>query len=79
MPASSASEWLTATAIGTGAFVPIALTILSTDHDLRPRMPHVSLTPAVEVAERAVLRARLTVAAWLLVLAWHLEPQGGSR
>ncbi|MFE7232522.1 hypothetical protein ACFVAF_18050 [Streptomyces sp. NPDC057596] len=80
MAAATAAEWLTAAAIGTGAFVPGALLILSLDHDLTPRLPHVDLEPARAAAERAAQRARVRLAAWLLVLAWHLEePKGAAR
>jgi hypothetical protein len=83
MPAATAAEWLTAAAIGTGAFLPGALVILGLDHQL----PRVSLAPARAVAHRAhdaaehaALKARVQLAAWLLVLACHLEqPQEGAR
>lgn len=86
MPAATATEWLTAAAIGTAGFVPGALLILGLDHDLRPRMPHLSLDQARTAAhrahdatEQAALKARLQLAAWLLVIAWHLESKGATR
>jgi hypothetical protein len=46
MPAATATEWLTAAAIGTGAYLPGALLILGLDHEL----PHLSPTAALHRA-----------------------------
>lgn len=82
MPAATAAEWLTAAAIGTGSFLPIAAAVHFAGHDL----PHVSLDPARAAAHRAhdaaeqtALKARLRLAAWLLVLACHLETKEAAR
>jgi hypothetical protein len=82
MPAATATEWLTAAAIGTGAFLPIAAATFAAGRDL----PHVSLDPARhaahrvhDAAEQAALKARLRMAAWLLAIAWHLEAKGVTR
>ncbi|WP_439947260.1 hypothetical protein [Streptomyces sp. BBFR109] len=80
MTAATATEWLTAAGLATAAFIPGALLILSLDHDLRPRLPHIDLEPARETAARAAQWARLQTAALLLLLAWHLEqPKGVTR
>ncbi|MEU7381512.1 hypothetical protein AB0A91_16220 [Streptomyces sp. NPDC042207] len=79
MAAATATDWLTAAAFGIGSFIPGALLILALDHDLTPRLPHVDLEPARAAAERAARRARLTLATWLLALAWHLESRGAAR
>lgn len=85
MPAATATEWLTAAAIGTGAFAPGALlVVLTAGSDYK--LPHVSLDPARAAAHRAhdaaeqtAQRARLQLVAWLLVLACHMEPEEGAR
>ncbi|MEV5168245.1 hypothetical protein AB0K66_26975 [Streptomyces werraensis] len=79
MSAASLPEWLAAGAVGTVLFVPGALLILGLDHDLSPRLPHVDVASAVAAADRAVQRVRLQLAAWLLVLAWHLESGEAAR
>jgi hypothetical protein len=83
MPAATATEWLTAAAIGTTTLPPLWLVAHLAGRDL----PHVSLDPARAVAhrahdaaEQAAQRARVQLVAWLLVLACHLEqPQEGAR
>ena len=85
MPAATATEWLTAAAIGTGSFLPIAAAVYFAGSDFH--LPHVSLAPARAAAHRAhdaaeqtALKARLQLLAWLMVLACHLEqPQEGAR
>lgn len=77
MPAATATEWLTAAAIGTSSFLPIAAAVLLADRDLH--LPHVSLAGVENAAEQAALKVRLALAAWLLVLAWHLESGEASR
>lgn len=79
MSAATTAEWIGAFALGTAAFIPGALLILSLDHDLRPRMPHVSVEPALHAADRAAQWARLQLAALLLVAAWHLETTEATR
>ncbi|MGW5123215.1 hypothetical protein ACWEQ7_03965 [Streptomyces sp. NPDC004069] len=54
MPAATATDWLTATAIGAGLYLPGALLILALDHDL--------LLP-LAVARAAASRARQQLAA----------------
>ncbi|NUT07578.1 MAG: hypothetical protein HOV76_29320 [Hamadaea sp.] len=49
MPAATATEWLTAAAIGTGAYLPGALLILGLDHEL-PHLSHLSPTAALHRA-----------------------------
>ncbi|MFJ1964860.1 hypothetical protein [Streptomyces massasporeus] len=79
MAAATAAEWLTAAAIGTGAFIPGALLILSLDHDLTPRMPHVNLAPVGAAVVDAGQWLRVHLAALLRLIAFHMEPQGGTR
>lgn len=64
MNAATTGEWLTAFTVGTAAFLPGALLILSLDH------PRPTLTPARGAIGQAVL--------WLVVLI-HLIPTGGRR
>jgi hypothetical protein len=83
MHAATAAEWLTAAAIGATTLPPLWLVAHFAGRDL----PHVSLDPARAAAhrahaaaEQAALKARVQLAAWLLVLACHLEqPQEGAR
>jgi hypothetical protein len=78
MAAATVPEWLAAAAIGTSALPLLAAAAIAAERDVH--LPHVDLTPALEAAERATQRARLRLAAWLVVLAWHLRlPQGGAR
>ncbi|MFE0329029.1 hypothetical protein ACFW08_20050 [Streptomyces sp. NPDC058960] len=62
---ASAAEWLTAAGIGVAAFVPVALPTLALRRD--GNLPHVP-----------VERAAVLAAAWLLVLAWHLDVRGAT-
>jgi len=72
MNAATAPEWLAAAAISTAAFVPGALLILALDHDLNPG--HI---PAIRTATD---RARLALAAGVLLAAIHIDPTTvGSR
>jgi hypothetical protein len=79
MPAATATEWLTAAAIGAGAYVPLAaLVVASAGSDFH--LPHMSLAPALDAAQRAhaaaeqaALRARLQLEVRLVDLAWHLQ------
>ncbi|MFJ9657578.1 hypothetical protein ACIRPR_06370 [Streptomyces griseoflavus] len=75
MAAATVPQWLTAAAIGAGALLPFAAAVTLADRDL----PRVDVAPAVAAARRAAMRARLQLAAWLLVLAWHLEAGEGAR
>ncbi|NEE06906.1 hypothetical protein G3M58_10660 [Streptomyces sp. SID7499] len=85
MAAATAAEWLTAAALGAGAYVPLAaLVVANAGRDFH--MPHVSLDPARtaahrahDAAEHAALKARLQLAAWLLALSCHLEMKEGAR
>ncbi|MGW5130395.1 hypothetical protein [Streptomyces sp. NPDC004135] len=81
MPAASGADWAVALVLGVSAYAPIVIATHFADRDL-PRVP---LAPARAVVDRAhdaaeqtAQRARLRMAAWLLVLAYHLE-QGGAR
>jgi hypothetical protein len=78
MSAATPAEWLAAAAIGTGALPLLAAAAIAAERDVH--LPHVDLAPAAAAAERAAQRARLRLAAWLVILAWHLRlPQGGAR
>jgi hypothetical protein len=78
MAAATAAEWLTAAAIGTGVFPLFAAAVYAAHLDVQ--LPHVPWDKARDAAEQAAQRARLQLAAWLMVLAYHLEqPQGGTR
>lgn len=76
MPAATATEWLTAASIGTASFAPGALLILSLDHDFSPvtRLVLVPVRSAADAGGRAWARARLTVAALLLLAASQVSP-----
>ena len=76
MSAANAAEWLAAAGIGVTTLPPLWLAAHLAGRDL----PHVSLDPARAVvhrahdaAEHAALKARLQLAAWLLLLSWHLD------
>jgi hypothetical protein len=78
MAAATAAEWLTAAAIGTGVFPLFAAAVYAAH--LEVQLPHVPWARARDAAEHGAVRARLQLAAWLMVLACHLEqPQGGAR
>lgn len=77
MNAATATEWLTAAAIGTSTLPLLAAAAAAAGSDWQ--LPHLSLAPAVETAEQAVQAAGLRAAAWLLVLAWHLETREATR
>ncbi|WP_442803444.1 hypothetical protein OG411_19145 [Streptomyces pseudogriseolus] len=75
MNAASVPEWLAAGAIGAVALLPFAAAVALADRDL----PRVDVAPAVAAVDRAAERARVQLAAWLLLLAWHLETRKGDR
>ncbi|MFF7313381.1 hypothetical protein [Streptomyces sp. NPDC008137] len=84
MPAATATEWLTAAAIGATTLPPLWLVAHLAGSDYQ--LPHVSLAPARaaahrahDAAEHAALKARVRMAAWLLVIAWHLETREATR
>jgi hypothetical protein len=77
--AATTGEWIGALALGTTAFIPGALLILALDHNLRPRIPHIDLTPALDTAARAMQWTRVQAAALLLLAAWHIEPKAATR
>lgn len=79
MHAATASEWLAAAGIGVAGFVPGALLILSLDHDLTPRLPRATLAPVGAAVVDAGQWLRVHVAALLRLIAFHMEPQGGTR
>jgi hypothetical protein len=72
MPAATATEWLTAAAIGTAAYVPGALLILGLDHEL-PRLP---LAPALR---RAIESGRLDPALIAVTNARHTARATADR
>ena len=79
MPAATAAEWLTATAIGTATLPPLWLVAHLANSDYQ--LPRVSLAPVAAAAHRthqAAAHARLHLAAWLLTLAWRLENPRGT-
>jgi hypothetical protein len=73
MPAATATDWLTAAAIGTPPLPRLAAAAFAADHDWH--LPHVDVAPAAAAAERAAQWARLHTLALQLLLAWHLEPK----
>jgi len=76
MNAASLPEWAAAFAIGTVLYVPGALLILSLDHDFSPvtRLVLVPVRSAADAGGRAWARARLAVAALLLLAASQVSP-----
>ncbi|GGV69041.1 hypothetical protein GCM10010294_25410 [Streptomyces griseoloalbus] len=78
MNAATTGEWLTAAAIGTATLPLLWLAVRYADRDVH--LPHLPVAPALDAAGHATQQARLHLAAWLVVLAWHLRlPQGGAR
>jgi hypothetical protein len=65
--AATTSEWLAAAAIGTASLLPFAAAVRIAGHDFHT------------TAKQATQWAHLQAAAWLLVLAWHLGPEGTTR
>ncbi|MGA5208979.1 hypothetical protein ACPCSB_04635 [Streptomyces pseudogriseolus] len=77
MNAASLPQWLAAGAVGAGTLPLLAAAAVAANRDLH--LPHVDVAPAVAAADRAAQRARVQLAAWLLLLAWHLETRKGAR
>jgi hypothetical protein len=75
--AATAPEWLTAAAIGTSTLPLLAATAYAANRDLH--LPHVGMAPAVAAAGQAIQRARIQLAAWLLLLSWHLQLEEATR
>ncbi|MGN7137300.1 hypothetical protein [Streptomyces pseudogriseolus] len=73
MPAATATDWLTAAAIGTSVLPLLAAAAVAADHDWH--LPHLSPAGVVDTAEHTAAQLRLHAVALLLLLAWHLEPK----
>ncbi|MCI4143018.1 hypothetical protein [Streptomyces sp. MMS20-AI2-20] len=77
MTAASLPEWLAAGAVGAGTLPLLAAAAVAANHDWH--LPHLPLDAVESAAEQAAQRVRLQLAAWLLVLAWHLESGEAAR
>jgi len=75
--AATTPERLTAFAIGAGTLPLLAAVAFAANRDLH--LPHVDTTPAVTAAEQAIQKARLQLAAWLLLASWHLQIGEATR
>ena len=71
MNAATPTEWITAAAIGTSTLPLLALAAHCADRDL----PHPSLNTVHETAAAASEWTRMQLAAWLLLIAWHIGPK----
>ncbi|PWI08360.1 hypothetical protein DIZ27_23260 [Streptomyces sp. NWU339] len=79
--AADPTQWLTAAAIGSALYLPGALLVV---HLAARDLPSLDTARAVvdgidAAAERAAQKARLQLAALLLLLAWHLETKEVTR
>ncbi|MFF5801632.1 hypothetical protein [Streptomyces albogriseolus] len=77
MNAASLPEWLLAGAAGVGTLPLLGLAAYAANRDLH--LPHLPVDAIESAAEQAAQRVRLQLAAWLLVLAWHLESGEATR
>lgn len=77
MNAASLPEWLAAGAVGVGTLPFLAAAAYAANHDLH--LPHLPVDAIESAADRAAQRVRMQLAAWLLVLAWHLESGEAAR
>ncbi|MFD8251944.1 hypothetical protein [Streptomyces werraensis] len=77
MSAASLPEWLAAGAVGAGTLPLLAAAAVAANRDWH--LPHLPVDAIESAAEQAAQRVRLQLAAWLLVLAWHLESGEAAR
>ncbi|MGY0067680.1 hypothetical protein ACWZEH_12810 [Streptomyces sp. QTS137] len=77
MNAATTGEWLGAAVIGLSALPLYTAAIYAAHLDLH--MPHVPWNKAKAATTRAAARTRLRLAAWLMVLAWHLDAREATR